>query len=193
MKLARVLCFLIILGSSAIAAYAQTPIAPSSLNGDAHVHLNDPICSDPICVALVVTGTSTHHVDSLFFPAVEGGTYTPPLLCDTNIEGWECDVKFNGDHDSDDTFLGFSFHPREDDGESLTGGLALDFSSNIPILLGQSNNTACVPASACSNGVLAPLFILTPEPSSSLLFTTGLLLFSLVGFVRKRLGANFPT
>jgi hypothetical protein len=189
MKLARVFWSLIILGSSAIAAYAQTPIAPGSLNGDAHVHLNDPICVFTNCVALVVTGTEP--VDSLFFPAIEGGTYTPPLLCDTNIEGWKCVVKFSGDHDADDTFLGFSFKALDDD-ESIAPKLQLDFSSNIPILLGQSNNTACVPASACPNGVLAPLFILTPEPSSSVLFTTGLLLFALCGFVRKRLGANFP-
>jgi hypothetical protein len=190
MKLARVFCFLVIFGSSAVAAYAQTPIDPSSLNGDAHVHLNDPFCSDPICVELVVTGTVGQHINSLFFPAVGGATYIPPLLCDTNIPGWECEAKFGGpDHDSDDPFLGYSF--ERDDGHSLMPGLLLDFSSNIPIALGQSGNTACVPVSACSNNVLGPL--LAPEPRSSVLFMTGLLLFSLGGFARKRLRADSHT
>jgi hypothetical protein len=185
MKLARVFCFLIILGSSAIAAYAQTPIDPSSLNGDVHVALNDPTCSFTFCVALVVTGE--HPVDSFFFPIVPGGTYIPPFKCDVSIEGqdWKCRAVVH-----DGKFMGFLFYQPDDD--ALSPGTPLDFSSNIPIALMLSGNTACVPASACPKGELAPL-LFTPEPRSSVLFITGLLLFSLGGFARKRLGANSHT
>jgi hypothetical protein len=187
MKLARVFCLLIILGSSAIAAHAQTPIDLSSSNGDIHVVLNDPTCVESLCVELMVTGTPTENIDALFFP-VTGGTYTPPFLCDTNIATpmqWQCLVETDGG-----ALSGFLFFQPSNDG--LTPGTLLDLSSNIPVMLGQSGNTVCVPAGACMGGELDPLAT-TPEPRSSVLFMTGLLLFSLGGFARKRLGARSHT
>ena len=181
MKFARVFCFLVILGSSAIAAYAQTPIDPSSSNGDIHVVLNDPTCAYTLCVELIVTGEK--NVDFLFFP-VTGGTYPPPIVCSTDIADWTCNADI--DHRQ---LMGFAFY--QDAPNGLSPGTLLDISSNGPVLLGQSGNTACVPASACTGGELGPLA--APEPRSYVLFMTGLLLFSLGGFARKRLGANSHT
>ena len=46
MKLARVLCFLIIFGSSAIAAHAQTPLVPSGGAGDPRIIFPDACPAD---------------------------------------------------------------------------------------------------------------------------------------------------
>ena len=178
MKLARVFCFLVILGSSAVAASAQT---------DIHVTLNDPSCAFSFCVQLMVTGPGT-DIDALLFN-VTGGTYAPPFVCDTNIvtndAAWTCTVKTSGG-----VLSGFLFEQPSD---GLAPGDFLALSSNIPVQLGQSGNTVCVPVSACPGGELIPLLTATPEPPSFVLFMTGLLLFSLGGFARKRLGANFHT
>jgi len=174
-NLARVFCCLIILGSSAIAAYAQTPIDPFA--GDAHVILNDPSCPQVFCIQLTFTGSKAIH--NFFFSAVPGGLYPPPDTCASNVFE-ECHAK-RDDH----KFIGFQF----EDGK-VTPGELLDISSNVPILLMLPAGLSCNPPSSCQNGII-PLGV-TPEPSSSILFMTGLLLFSLGGFVRKRLGANFP-
>jgi hypothetical protein len=210
MKLALVFCFLIILGSSATAVYAQTPIDPGSIIPDAKVHNATPDgCNPPFEICFQYTGPTLHKegngsVLHLFFKASPDPTEFNPLTT-----SFQCDVtgtsaqaaaaaglKGVGSNDpmtckmvlrdppGKDDFLGMklnvpgAFHD-ETFGESVSGGV---------VSFGSTGGLTCI--SGCNpdgSWTVDP----TPEPSSSVLFMTGLLLFSLGGFARKRLGANF--
>jgi hypothetical protein len=72
MKLTRMFCFLIILGASAVAANAQTPVDPiARVNG-----VGDPACGGPymcLSVGLITTGPPPTYDGSLSVP------YSPSL------------------------------------------------------------------------------------------------------------------
>lgn len=195
-KLTLVAGFLIILGCSPIAAHAQT-----SISGDALVRIDDPLCTSPTatCVLVEYTGP-TVIIPSLGPPPVYSF-----LLPVSNPPGYVTDpmspsnINCGGDNFSSATpitnvgateFFGCLFS-----GGTLTNGQIYSFSdvgatSNIPFSL--SNTTwECAPTDSCSQADMSISF--TPELSTSVLFGSGLLLFFLGGFVRKRLGATLRT
>lgn len=190
-KLARVFCFLVILGSSAVAAYAQTPIDSSSVIGDPTVAARDPSCpTDAYCVPITYDGTKSHYYGSIFDaltflvpdppgPLPNGSSYT----CETGVSGdifKHClvialptplfpltdPIDFYGV-----LFWGGTLTPDEVVTLSSVGGpVEFDLPANFK----------------------GPKIIdLSPEPGTALLYMTGLVV--LVGFVRKRFGANFLT
>lgn len=192
MKLARVFCFLIILASSAIAAYAQTPIDPSSVINDPHVVLNSPDPACPLGDYCVDLTYSTTHTGPVFVPVLTflvpdppGELPVPPAYsCSSNVF-LLCLTDYSG-------FQGFK--PTEFNGFTLLFGILYNgqtfiLESTGPIQLELPSGFACNPASLCPDGVVT----FSPEPGTALLFMTGLLLLSLVGFARKRFAANFRT
>jgi hypothetical protein len=187
MKLAWAFCFLIILGSSASVAHAQTPVDPEII-------IHGSPCVETYCVELVYTGP-TKCFGYLPCPNPDPPPlgYLPtgspflfaladPITGITNAEiaagMFTCSAQdlpgialddFSGSF-NDYTFLGCNYYGL------LTGGQGFTWNSN--------QNTP--PAAS-------PDLEVVPEPSSSVLFMSGLILFCLGGFARKRLGSNFRT
>jgi hypothetical protein len=80
-------------------------------------------------------------------------------------------------------------------GGTLTHGDLYSFSdegatSNIPFTV-TNTDWKCAPGDSCSQENITIDF--SPEPSTSVLFLSGLLLLSLGGFARKRFGATSRT
>jgi hypothetical protein len=184
MKLARVFCFLIILGSSAIVAHAQTIVDPTLI-------IHGSPCVETYCVSLVYTGTTTcfgylpcpppfgippSGAPFLFALAdpVTGVTLAEILAGTFNCEAEDLPGialdDFKRISSNNYTFLGCNYYGL------LTGGQAFTW-----------NSTESSPLA------VSPDLEVVPEPSSSVLFMSGLILFCLGGFARKRLGNNFPT
>jgi hypothetical protein len=183
MKLARLFCFvLVILGTSAIATHAQTPLDPGyTIHGSP--------CIDAFCVQLVYTGPTTcftYLLDCGSTPSSGDGPFLFGLA--TPVTGVTLAEILNGTFNcsavdlpgiaSDDfsgsynnyTFLGCNYFGL------LTNGLSFTWNSTVVSPLAANEELEVV-----------------PEPSSSVLFMSGLVLLFLGGFARKRLGANFPT
>jgi hypothetical protein len=186
MKLARVFCFLVILGSSAAAAYAQTPVDPGNLLSDPRVVFNapDPACGAGLfCVDLTFTGTPP---PGLFFgvpgPAGSFLPDAPPSVfsCISNVFAF-C---VNDENQAGTEFFGFSLFGAP----GITSGETFTLSSTGPILLTLPTGFSCNEGSSCStvNGVLVA--DLTPEPGTALLFMSGLIF--VVGLGSKRFRAE---
>jgi len=214
MKLARVFCFLIIFGSSAIAAHAQTPIDSGSINDPRPSTKTPDGCSPPYCVNFTYTGPTLFPIVTLpvFFSASPFPTTFDPLTtsytCGASGTSAQaaaaaglpsyigsnvpitCLMSIVDISPTDADFLGmWLFVPGAFNGEtfdmSVMGG-------TIGFVL--PAGTSCVPASECTtvDGVTSFSIDPVPEPHSSVLFMTGLLLFSLGSFARKRFGASSP-
>lgn len=191
MKLARVFCFLIILGSSAIAAHAQT---------DAIIHIDDPLCTPgPTCVNLLYIG-----------PTVTIPNVGPPpdlvfLLPVTNPPGFVPDPAYPDNINCGSDVFSTStpvtdagateFFACSFSGGTLTNDMTYSISdvgatSQIPLSV---DNTMwqCAPDTSCTQPDISIGF--APEPGTSLLFMTGILMFSLGGFARKRFGGTSRT
>ena len=185
MKLARVFCFLIILGSSAIAAYAQTPVDPKAIISIPMAG-GDPPCggSGPICV------TANSASDPLMIPysATFSGDfeYCPPASD-------SCTVPVTG-YSLSEFFLEFTGVP---------GTVSFGCQTNIFVDCGISNPSTGVrlftldggPGPCNYNdgiggtcpGILYPAVVVdvtnvpliseTPETDSIILFGTGLISF----------------
>jgi len=171
-------------GISAIAAYAQTSIPSSSVIPDPHVVFNSP---DPPC-----TGTC-YSVDLTYTGAPENGVIfsvpgppgsflvanPPAFTCDSNVFACAPDEIGN-------EFFAFSFF----DG-TLTSGETFTLSSDEPLDLSLPPGFTCNQPNACSTVDGMPVVNLTPEPGTAVLFLSGLI--SVVGFAKKRFGANART
>lgn len=192
-KLTLVAGFLIVLGSSAITAHAQTPIS-----ADALVRIDDPFCTSPTatCVLVEYTGPTviieppTHY---FVLPVSDPPGHVPDPMSPDNINcgGDEfMTVATAITNGAATEFFGCLFS-----GGTLTHDHVYSFTddgatSNIPFTL--SNTTwKCAPGDSCSQEDMSISF--TPEPSTSVLFGSGLLLFFLGGSVRKRLGTTLRT
>jgi hypothetical protein len=181
-KLVRIVCFLIIFGAWATAAHAS----------DALINFDDPLCTPgPGCVQLEYTGTPGPVI---FFPILVAN---PP--------GFYPDPAPPNNYNCASNIFVFSF-PLADPTQFFGCGFLLGIlenntpyslsitGANIPINLSLDSDLKCAPSdptSICSGdkATVDP----TPEPSTALLYTSGLLLIFLVGFSRKRLGASFRT
>jgi hypothetical protein len=184
MRIARLLCVLVVLGTSAIAVRAQT---------DALIRIDDPLCTvGPNCVILEYTGPTVTlpNPSDLFFvlPVTDppGMVADPAPPANINCGGDVFSTAVPITNAGASEFFGCLFT-----GGTLTNDGLYSFSdvgatSNIPFTV---SNTLwkCAPGDSCSQKDITIDF--TPEPSTALLFTTGLLLFSLSGFARKRYGA----
>jgi hypothetical protein len=186
-SLVRVVCFLIAFGGLAIAACAQTPIDPSSVP-DALVHMSTPDgCNPPYEICFEYTGPTlpSWAVLPVFFSADPEPTVFDPTTtsyqCDT-IGPLYCYMMVTDPPETADFWGMFLFIPGAFDGETfgmtVTGG---------PVSFGSSGGLPCI--AGCVTG--EPFTVdPTPEPSTALLYMSGLLLFLLGGFAKKRLGAH---
>ena len=179
MKLARVFFFLAILGSSAVAAYAQTSIPPN----DPRVVFNtpDPACPTGLyCVDLTYTGPTENAL--IFGVPGPSGSFlpVPPAYSCVSNAFAECQADEN---EAGTEFFAYSLF----DG-SVTSGETFSLTSTGPIQLTLPAGFTCNPGSPCSmvNGVLVA--DLTPEPGTAILFMSGLIF--VVGLTSKRLVAN---
>jgi hypothetical protein len=191
MKIARLLCVLVVLGTSAIAARAQT---------DAIIRIDDPLCSvGPTCVVLEYTGPTVTlpnagPPEEFFFllPVTDPPAMVPDPAPPSNINcgGNVFSIAVPLTNAGATEFFGCLFS-----GGTLTHDDLYSFSdvgSTIDIPFTVSNTLwKCAPGDSCSQKDITIDF--SPEPSTSLLFVTGLLLFSLCGFARKRFGAASRT
>jgi hypothetical protein len=175
MSKGRVLVLVALIGFFAVVTRADaTSTVPIN---DPTFHFNDPTCvSGPDCLVLTYTGP-TGFVPILTFltptPDLIPVPLTPPpttYSCSSNVF-LLCEVLDNGFFCPTKYFCGVSYQLG-----FLTAGETVTLSSNEPL-----------PA------FVLPADLVTPEPTTALLFVTGLLLLFLVGFARKRLGANLVT
>jgi len=196
MKIAKALCFLMFFGSSAIAAYAQTPVDPLV------VFEKDPLVPLPIVIGTFVISSKTGDSPGTS-PCVltQGGL--PPnsssacaFTDDINIDGTgfgitqlefdigvnpstvncmsifiadfaSCSVTSNGSGGTDVTFFG---------GTGITYGTSFGLAFNG------------FPANTDFN---ASTELVSPEPSSLILMLTGAVLL-FVGQIRRRTGKRQP-
>ena len=193
MKLARVFCFLLILGSSAIAAHAQT-------NTDAIIHIDDPSCTPGSnCVVLEYTGPTVDIPNlgpppqlTFLLPVTNPPGFVPDppspsnINCGSDVFSSSTAITNNGATE----FFGCSFA-----GGTLTNDTLYSISddgatSQVPLTV-DGSIWQCAPDTSCTQDDISISF--APEPGTSLLFMTGILVFSLGGFARKRFGATSRT
>ena len=185
-KLTQGVCFLIIFGSSAIAAYAQTAVDPFA--GDSHVILNGPDpCGDveQYCVDLTYSGTGT----GFFFLASPTPLPEPPAdTCDAdNFKCQPFNLPCPPPNFTSECFYGFLFYDFMGDYGEVPKNSEFSLYTNEPITLSLTGTGL-----GCSDGGCAgPDVTWTPEPGTALLYMTGLAL--LVGFGRKRFRASCVT
>jgi hypothetical protein len=194
MKLTRMFCFLIILGASAVAANAQTPVDPiARING-----IGDPACGGAI---LCITDYMPNAFGTLNGSAVLSVPYSPDL-----------DVEFSFDDPAHDInpaailselFLQYtdvpaltSFECESDIWAScaqsdLGGGVTQFALTGSGLCVDDATLYTCPGFMSAQEGATAtntPLVSPVPEPGSMALFGTGLILL-FVG-TRRRIQAR---
>ena len=200
-KLALVVGFLIVLGGSAVATHAQTPVDPTIA-----LHYPDPAAcpTGAYCVNLDFDNTTgfPEYINELF------PTVPPSGLPDTLSPGPPPSVTYSCDGSgglflfyavtdppfpvfpvlqTSASFLGCDFAGIVPPGES-TYTIS---SSGGPIVLElpPGSDFSCQAGQSCSGNDID----LTPELGTGILFLSGLLIFSLGGFARKRFGVSSHT
>jgi hypothetical protein len=214
MKIARVLCFLVALGISAIATYAQTPLPAltSAGAGDPKLVFPDACPTGAIC-STITTTTAVDIPDctkkdtlseclaiGLVFPLASPISVGPRLsslwyctqdmpdtfdeaaaLGTTYILGFEISSHFAPQFPGETgTFTGCEYWSG-DLSAHTTYGVA-DVGGTAPFLIPEGHGI---------EDAGDPAF--TPEPGTSLLYVSGLLLISLGDIARKRFGTTSRT
>lgn len=193
-KLAQIVCFLVIFGASAVAVHAQ--------DADALIRIDDPLCTaGPGCVVLDYTGTTTTFTTSSPFdlsvadPPSFYNDPAPPANYNCASNFFTSSVPITASPFPPAVqFLGCAFA-----GGTLTNGdpYSLTISgADIPLDFSLGGVFQCDSSdlSACPAGTGTFVVDPTPEPSTAVLYSSGLLLIFLVGLVRKRrLVASFRT
>jgi hypothetical protein len=192
MRFVRILSLVLLVGFCAVIARAD-----ATTPGDPRVRADDPVCpTGAYCVTIEsTTAVTVPYCDPfvlLLDPSACPGTpfnlavadppgfySVPPVYtCGSNIFG---EAVPTGTLFPTITFTGCNFA----DG-TIPADTPITISSmGGPVILDLPEGFTC-PDGGCSDGQID----LTPEPRTSVLFVTGLLLFSLAGFARKRLGAK---
>ncbi len=206
MKLTRLFFLLVILASSAIAAHAQTPLpAPTSGGaGDPKLVFPDACPADASCATLTVIGggsltvqdcTASDTLSQCLALGLVIDTASPISVGPSFNSLWYCA------QDAPPTFSEWA-------ALGTINGIGGPFAPQIPDLgsLSTGTFTGCEYWSGTISGTIGiaevggitPLIIpmgfedagssIFPEPHTSLLFMSGLLLISLGGIVRKRFG-----
>lgn len=207
MKLARVFCFLVILGSSAVAVHAQTPIDPSSIiDPGPRTATPDPCSDSSYCDNFTynasLTNSSTSKCDILgctFFFAVPspilivpGTKYGCEVSGSAQLAGapaWDllgylpisCTVKITDPHGNDYFDGVYLIVPGAFPGETFS---VSEFGSPLAYDF-PSSWTGPGGCNPCEDIKIDP----TPEPRTAVLYMTGLIF--LVSIARKRLGIKF--
>lgn len=192
--LTRVGCFLILLGSSAFATYAQTAVDPSSVISDPTIRYSDPSCpAGNFCIDLTYTGPTMSVPELTFLVPNPPGELPDPAsyTCESNVFA-ACSPIDNSPSGSPPAteLYGFVFYtPPGDTPPTFTTDELFILSSTAPIqlTLPPGSDLACTPPSSCPTGEIS----LSPEPGLAPLYMTGLVF--LIGFTRKRFGATFRT
>ena len=195
MRLGRVFFFVILFGSSAFAAYAQTPVDPKVL-----FSTPDPSCTPPYCVDLEYVGSSggtgTFFFEVASYPT---GIPEPPAyscgVIDTQVPPPatlpSCKVNQLPEPPLTPTdFFGITLTVPD-----ITNGQTFSITVDggpvnliLPTGVNASGPLDCTSGCGEGGGIsLDP----TPEPGTALLFVSGLI--GVVGFARKRFGTNFHT
>jgi len=195
MKLTRMFCFLIILGASAVAAYAQTPVDPiARING-----IGDPEC-DGITI-LCITDYMPNAIATNDGTAVLSVVYSPDL-----------DIEFSFDDPAHDIhspailgelFLQYTDVPALTSFEcesniwahcaqtDLGGGVTQFALTGSGLCVDDATLYTCPGFMSAQEGATAtntPIVSPVPEPGSMALFGTGLILL-FVG-TRRRIQAR---
>jgi len=203
MKIVRVLCVLVVLGTSAIAAHAQTPIDSNSVIPDPTInfHHPDPPCTLGVCVDFAYTGANSNTGGLIFFGTVSPLPIPPEYSCAYNGDPNACfvDLEYSATNPPFPIdFLGVGFfvttplcNGLDDCGAQTTFSINAVGIGNPFVLTVPTDLLSCI-APACAGGTISldPIPT-TPELGTALLYLTGLV--SLVGFARRRFGANFLT
>ena len=211
MKLTRLFFFLMILGSLAIAAHAQTPLpAPSSGGaGDPRIVFPDACPADASCATLtpltstpimVLDCTSSDTLAQCLAIGLVIDVASPLSVGPSFNSLWYCT------QDAPPTFSAIA-------ALGTINGIGGPFAPQIPGLGSFSTGTftGCEywsgtisgPVGIAEVGGVTPLIIpegfvgegsdIFPEPRTSVLFMSGLLLISLGGIARKRFGTTSRT
>jgi len=195
MKLARVFCFLIILGSSATAAHAQDPriVVPDACPANAYcanLTTGGTAITIPECGASILGGDvklALGLCTDLFLGVATGPISVPPF--------WTCYSDYSAGVGFQQFAPNGTFPPLKFTGCAFADG-SLPANTTISIAV-EGLGGAPPPAVTF---VIPPGFdnagsdiTLSPEPGTSLLFMSGLLLISLAVIVRKRFGTTSRT
>jgi len=187
------LFLLVLLGSAVVPAHAQTPTDPSYI-------LHGSPCVEIFCLDLEYTGpTACYNVATIIDPSGDCLNPTPPPILDTALGSQGTPFLFalatpiTGIPIAD---LGLYNCSAVDlpgialDDFSFSGGHATFYGCNYFGILSNDQtftwNSSVTSPLAANNDI-----VVVPEPNSFVLFMSGLVLFGLAGFARKRLGANF--
>jgi len=175
MRLTRVLCFLIIFGSSAIAAYGQTPVDPLvKLEG-----VGEPTCADdPTYICYTDTTNplmETYGEPNNFIWAGAGDLNSLTLEIIDAPAGviWECQTNIWTDC-ADQEVSGNWFFYFTDDTDTFPA----------PCNAGAGSCSGFLTPDELVDYTQTPLLVDTPEPGTIILFGTGLILF-FVGSKRR--------
>jgi len=192
MRLARVVFMVALLGLFAVAVRADDTSAPDPI---AHFESPDPACTPPFCATVTYTGGTTSSTVTLFFASVPpfptGVPANPPAFSCTFIDDL-VSMPCSADEGNvppgvgDNTFFGFTLTllPGATFGQTFT--LTVD---GGPITLSLPGDVCAGDSTDCTSGgnvTVDP----TPEPSTALLFLSGLALLSLAGVGKRYFGAN---
>jgi len=186
MRLARVMFMVVLVGVFAVAARAD---ATAPIDPVAHFESPDPACAPPYCVDLTYIGP-----DSPFFavaltfesvpPPPTGVAETPgEFSCDFLVSGVPAPCTVDQNNPTDTLFYGFTITVPAPvlDGETFSLTVA-----GAPLTLTLPDTLCTGDTIACPNGVGGNVTVdPVPEPSTALLFMSGLGLLFLAG-VGKR-------
>jgi PEP-CTERM motif len=185
MRLVRLLCVVVLVGFCAVVARADatTPVDPI-----AHFESPDPACVAPYCTEVTYLGSTTSSTVVLFFSSVPpyptGVPANPPAFsCDFIDDGspMPCSAEEVGN-----TFFGFDLTLLPGATYGQTFSLTVDggpITLTLPSDTCEGGSTDCTPG---GNVTVDPV----PEPSTALLFMSGLALLFLAGVAKRYFGAR---
>jgi len=194
MRLARLFCFLMIFGISAIAAHAQTPVDPGSVVNDPKANFSiPPDCTYPYCLSFTYSGSPvlpfTFTTFNLLSPVVSGETISCGVTNSEALTPIAC-LAFQIDNGTmwDIQLIVFNLDAYlNPDGDAFSAGLT---AAGGTITITSVTGPAGAEDLPCTNCGTGPMTVdPVPEPATGFLFGSGLLLVSIAGIARRRFRA----